>query len=402
MTAVLTLCAGISSAQTSVSPYSMFGIGVPDFGSHGASSGMAGLGIGLRQDNTLNTANPASLSAISSKTFIMDVAVSGSGSMFSGQGKSTMSGTANLDRVGIGFRIGSFITAGAGIEPFSKVEYKIQKSSFIEGSSDKYTTRFTGDGGLHKVYLSFAFEVARGLSVGMTGSIIMGTVTHTETSDYWTTVNESRSNVTPYLSFGAQYHRQFGRYNSLTVGVTGSYRKRLSLHNSYTVSDNSDTTTVADKVTPTDRQCIPAYYGAGISWSSRTLTIGADWQTQKWSAVSSGSGAISYKDMNRFTAGLSWTPNPYDVRRYWKRITFLFGVSADDSYLKVNGVSGINWTVTAGMRFPVRTATSFYWSLGFKRSTWPLNNRNTVRENILSMTVGVSFGESWFVRKRFE
>ena len=65
-------------AQSSLSPYTMYGIGAFDTGNHGAGSGMAGLGIGLRESNTLNSANPAALTAIDEKTFVLDMAVTGS------------------------------------------------------------------------------------------------------------------------------------------------------------------------------------------------------------------------------------------------------------------------------------------------------------------------------------
>ena len=61
-----------------------------------------------------------------------------------------------------------------------------------------------------------------------------------------------------------------------------------------------------------------------------------------------------------------------------------------------------NSYLTAGMVLPVRSSTRFYWSAGFSRSGFPTENRNTVMENCLRLTAGISFGESWFVRKKFE
>ena len=173
------------------------------------------------------------------------------------------------------------------------------------------------------------------------------------------------------------------------------------MHNTYSLTDSNDSTTVAETVKPSTRQSIPAYIGGGISFSARKFTIGADYVFRKWSAIDSGSDFIQYKDMNRLTIGFSWTPDKYDVRRYWKHIKFLFGVSADDSYLTVSGVSGTNWSVSAGMVLPVRNSTSVYWSLKYERNSFPMQNRNTINENCIKLTAGLSFGESWFVRKRY-
>ena len=398
---IMLCCCLASAAQTSVSPYSMFGIGVIDDGDHGANSGMAGLGIGVREENVLNTANPASLTSLQPKTFVMDIAAAGSISGFHGHGGSAWRGSGNIDRAAFGFRIGSFVSAAMGLAPFSMVEYKIGKETFIEGRDGTYSSWFTGSGGLHKIHISLGFDVFRDLSVGLSGSIIMGQITSVEESDYWTSTVKSVSGITPYLDFGIQYHRNLGRYSSITAGVTGSYRKDFSMHNTYSLTDSNDSTTVAETVKPTARQSIPAYIGGGISFSARKFTVGVDYMFHKWSAIDSGSDFLRYKDMNRLTVGLRYTPDRYDVRRYWKHISFLFGVSADDSYLTVSGVSGTDWTVTAGMILPIRNSTSFYWSLKYERNSFPLYNRNTITENSIRLTVGLSFGETWFERKRY-
>ena len=78
------------------------------------------------------------------------------------------------------------------------------------------------------------------------------------------------------------------------------------------------------------------------------------------------------------------------------------GAYVDDSYLTASGSRGLNWGISAGMTFPLRNSTSFYWALKFDRYTFPVSNRNTISESSLGLTFGVTFGESWFVRKRLE
>lgn len=389
-------------AQSSVSPYALFGAGAADSGVHGWNAGMAGLGTGIRADNMLNPSNPASLSSLQRKSFIMDIAVSGSGSLFSGRGMRTVSGTGNLDRVCLGFRLGGRVAAGVGLVPFSSVEYRIQKSAFGEGTGETFNTVYSGSGGLHKVYLSLAVDITDNLSVGVNGSVVMGTVTSTEYSEYWTETTESGCNITPYMDFGLQYSKPLGNGGTVTAGLKYGYRQKLSLYNTYTLTDNMDTTSVSDKVLPGTVQYIPETFGAGLSYSTANLTVGVDYRRQEWSSCSTDSDVISYKDMDKLIFGLSYTPDPYSVRSYWKRIKYLFGASVDNSYLTVGGISAKGWSLTFGMVLPVRLSTRFYWSAGFSRSGFPTENRNTVMENCLRLTAGISFGESWFVRKKFE
>lgn len=69
---LLTLCHStllIYSQNTTNSPTSMFGLGELSTGEGGQYSGLGGAGIALQSYNFLNTANPASLTAIEGTTF---------------------------------------------------------------------------------------------------------------------------------------------------------------------------------------------------------------------------------------------------------------------------------------------------------------------------------------------
>lgn len=159
---------------------------------------------------------------------------------------------------------------------------------------------------------------------GTTGLSTYMTFKHTESSDWWTAETKSVCDITPYMDFGIQYHCSLG--------------------------------------------------------SGRSITAGVDYSFYKYSSLDTGSDIIKYKDRNRLTAGITYVPSRYDVRRYWKRIKFQMGAYVDDSYLTASGSRGLK----------------------FDRYTFPVSNRNTISESSLGLTFGGTFGESWFVRKRLE
>ena len=75
---LLTLCHStllIYSQNTTNSPTSMFGLGELSTGEGGQYSGLGGAGIALQSYNFLNTANPASLTAIEGQRFLIDAGV---------------------------------------------------------------------------------------------------------------------------------------------------------------------------------------------------------------------------------------------------------------------------------------------------------------------------------------
>lgn len=390
-------------AQSTLSPYSLFGIGEIDLGNHGANNGMAGLGIGFRAENIINSANPAALTALRSKVFAFDVSFSGKAAWYTGQGRKELSGTGNFDRLAIGFSPAKHWALSAGVLPVSTVGYAIRETTQVEGSNELLANRFSGEGGLSKIYLSTAIDLTRHLSLGITGSVIWGSITHTEQSDYWTTTNSRKSSGKPCFDVGLQYHRFFGDKLFFTAGATAGYRTTLSFHNTTQTSYNSDGELVVDKVKATTRQSVPEFYGAGFSFMTPKMVVGLDYQFQGWSGIESGSDVITYKDMNKWIAGISYTPNLYDVRKYWRRITYQLGASVNDSYLRVSGASGLNYRVTCGMVFPVKNNMgSVYFGMEYGKNSFPVQNRHSIRENYFKFTIGFSLKDAWFIRYKFD
>lgn len=394
-------CTFVVRAQSTTSPYTLFGIGEIDCGNHGANNGMAGLGIGCQQENVINSANPAALASIWSKTFVFDMALAGKAAWYTGQGRRELSGSGNFDRIAIGFRPTKHWAVSVGVAPVSNIGYDIRKTTQVEGGSEQIENVFTGEGGLSKVYISTAIAITRNLSLGITGSVIWGSSTHTEESAYWTTENESHSNTRPCFDFGLQYGKLLNDKLFLTVGATAGYRTRLSFHNTTAVYDSSGEQ-IVDKVRATTKQTIPEFYGAGFSLASRKMIVGLDYLFQGWSGIESGSEIVTYKNMNKWVVGISYTPNPYDVRKYWRKITYQAGVSLNDSYLRVSGSSGMNYRFTYGMVFPLRNTNSVYFGLEYGRNSFPVVSRSSIRENYFKLTLGFSFRDAWFIRYKFD
>ena len=390
-------------AQSTLSPYSLFGIGEIDLGNHGASNGMAGLGIGLRQDNVINSANPAALSSIRSKVFALDMAFSGKTAWYTGQGRKELSGTGNFDWLAVGFRPAKPWALSVGVMPISTVGYNIRKMTQVEGSNERIENVFTGEGGLSKIYLSTAIDLTHNLSLGISGSVVWGEITHTEQSDYWSTTKESRSNSKPCFDFGLQYSKLLNDKLFFTIGATAGYKTALLFHNTTATYDNAGEQ-VVDKVNPSTKQYIPGFYGMGFSFTTRKMVVGLDYLFQVWSGIESGSKVVTYKNMNKWTMGVSYTPNAlYDIRKYWRNISYQFGASINDSYLRVSGSSGLNYRFTYGMVFPLKNnRSSIYFGMEYGHNAFPVQNRYSIRENYFKLTIGFSLKDIWFIRYKFD
>ena len=105
---LLTLCHStllIYSQNTTNSPTSMFGLGELSTGEGGQYAGLGGARIALQSYNFLNTANPASLTAIEGQRFLIDAGLMGAYKIYTQTGTSNHSVVGNLNNLSIGCRL---------------------------------------------------------------------------------------------------------------------------------------------------------------------------------------------------------------------------------------------------------------------------------------------------------
>jgi len=63
-----------------------------------------------------------------------------------------------------------------GLLPYTKSGYNIDIESAIEGSTDTYITRITGEGGLNKFYISSGYKIFKNFSLGVDISFLFGSI----------------------------------------------------------------------------------------------------------------------------------------------------------------------------------------------------------------------------------
>lgn len=120
-----------------------------------------------------------------------------------------------------------------GLLPYSSVGYSMAKADKDVASEDaQNVTTFSGDGGLHQLYVGFGVKVLKNLSVGANVSYFWGEITRTARIAFPNNENAFAFQNVDYLSvrdykldFGAQYTQQFGRKHAVTLGVVFSPKK---------------------------------------------------------------------------------------------------------------------------------------------------------------------------------
>ena len=294
---LLTILSGAAVAQNNTnSPYTRYGYGQLSEQGSSNSRAMGGIAYGLRDKYQTNFANPASYTAVDSLTFIFDGAVSLQNTNLSNGTLKRNAKNSSFDYITMQFRASKWAAISLGLLPYSNVGYSMGEYREDTEFPDKSTTvSYSGEGGLHQLYLGAGFKIIKNLSVGANFSYLWGDITRTaaetfpSSSSVFPITIQSNVAVKSYkLDFGAQYTHQFGKKHVATLGVVFSPGHDLS-NDAYEVTQTGNSNTGATSVTrDTVVICgIPTTFGAGVTYVyDNRLTVGADVMFQNWSKVS--------------------------------------------------------------------------------------------------------------------
>ena len=409
LVAVALLVATVNvNAQEAMSPYSKYGYGILNDNATSAQSAMGGVGYAMHSGRQINVMNPASYASIDSITFLFDIGmdvtklwsretdnkgVSHFGSNFGG----------GLDYVTMQFPISKRIGASFGLIPYSNVGYAF--GSNIDNGSE---TR-QGSGGLNQLYAGVAGRIVKGLSVGVNIGYLFGTTyndTYLYTSTGSSTLFETVVQVRDYhVQFGAQYAYNINRDSKLTAGVTYSPGKSLLGH-AWGVHYDLSTENEADTVGYTslkNKYSLPASWGFGLNyeWRDRWMVeldlTYQPWSKAKYRNIDDELQSQSFDDRWKVAAGMQYTPNSRGS--YVQNINYRAGAFYEHSYLNVLGNNVREYGVSIGFGLPAPKQKTVI-NLGIEWRHRQANPNPLIKENYLSIKVGVNFNERWFYQRK--
>ncbi|WP_458409407.1 OmpP1/FadL family transporter [Bacteroides congonensis] len=412
---LLTMVTGMAIAQNNTnSPYTRYGYGDLSDQSFGNSKAMGGIAFGLRDGAQINPLNPASYTAIDSLTFLFEGGVSLQNMNVSGGGVKLNAKNSSFDYLSMQFRLHPRIAMSVGLLPFSNVGYSVSDSKDENGVSQ--TRSFTGDGGLHQLYGGIGVKVLKNLSLGVNASYFWGDITRTRTiiypatSESYSYVQQIGVSVSDYkLDFGAQYTQELSKKHSVTIGAVFSPKHKLN--NDYTITTQASTTNSNDLDATLE---LPNMFGVGFTYNyDRRLTVGVDYSLQQWSKAKFGVAATddatraefeetyAYNDRHKISVGAEYIPNLIG-RSYLSHIKYRLGAYYTTPYYKIDGKKAAReYGVTAGFGLPVPRSRSILSISGqFVRVSG--QEMNFVNENIFRVSIGLTFNERWFFKRRVE
>ncbi len=395
------------SQNNTASPYSFGGIGLIKFRGTVDLESMGGMSVFSDSIHT-NVMNPATYANLRYTNYSVGGQFNSTNLEENGNKEQTQ--ITSLDYVIIGVPMGKF-GASFGLYPYSAVGYD------LENTTDTQLNRFTGTGGLTKVYLGIGYNVFEGLNVGVEAQYNFGNIRNqglfNDTSIQFGTQEVNRSDISG-LNFvlGAHYTKAINEKLELQASLTYTPSSDLTVSNFREIATvlvteaggigGAEITEVS--VQDSEIQ-FPSRisFGAGVGEKNKWF-VGGEYISQGTGVLNNRSfdlPNITYQDANKIRLGGFYVPKYNSLTSYWSRVTYRAGVRFEDTGIVVAG-EGINeFGMSFGLGFPVGRRISNI-NLGVELGRRGTTDFQLVQENFVNVFISLSLNDKWFIKRKYD
>lgn len=397
--AILLFIPVVLFSQNTNTPYSRNGFGSLDIPALGKSKAMGGITIGVRENNMINLANPASYSAVDTMNLLFDFGVSGTYYSFKEDNVKAGNPNGGLDYVAMKIPLKRYWGLALGLAPYSKVGYSYSEIDYLTGVGT-YANTYAGSGGLNTMYIGTSVSLWDKLSLGVNYKYTFGTITQSSSLTFYDTDINSKS-PTEYwylnnssFDLGLQFDQKIGSKNRLVLGAVYSAKTKVN-NEIYKIDVTTDT---IETTSASDFQ-FPSSLGAGLSWTyDDRLTFGIDYQTQSWSKALFYGVSDTLSNNNRLSLGMEYLPKLM-ANKYFEAVKYRFGMYYNDSYMKFPQGNIKNIGLTMGLGLPLRGQRSAL-NIAFEAGKTLTPNASFISENYYKLSLDISFNEVWFFKRK--
>lgn len=393
--------------EGTASPYSFYGIGDVRFKGTIDTRSMGGLGI-LPDSIHINLQNPASLSTL--KLTTLSIGTTYSSIKLSNASNSEKTARTGIDYLAVGIPVGK-LGFSFGLMPYSSVGYKVRNTLV-----DRDAT-FTGTGSLNRAFLSAGYQINKKLSVGANFNYNFG-LKETSASEFITNVSvgsrELNTSEFSGISFntGAIYQTKLQKYDwisSITYTPTSTLKTNntsniAAVLNIFGVEEINPSTIKVINVADTDLK-LPSKlaFGSGIGLMKKwfvgfesTFQQAGDF-ADKYSIANN----VQFKNASKLSLGGYYIPNYNSFTSYFKKITYRAGFRHENTGLAINGQDIKDTAATLGFGLPLGGSFSNL-NLGFELGKRGATNSGLIKENYLNVSIGFSFNDKWFTKRKYD
>ena len=401
------------SGDGTVSPYSFGGIG--DFRPQATIENQAMGDLSMYTDSIhVNLRNPAAYGKLRLVTY---TAAGGHKEVklkdFTEQESSSVT---SLEYIALAFPLSPKFGVGFGVLPYTAVGYNVFSES-TNATQDTVINQFTGDGGLNKVFLSAGYEITKNLHVGATVNFSFGNLQYQSVQSVegvqYGTINTRQSEVNGYdFNYGATYTPRIKDKYTLFTSVTVNTQANLVSSNTERLGSFSLST--GEEIEVRDVNLEPANlrntelkipttttFGLGFGRDKKWF-LGAEYSLQGVSSFRNDfidPDNVTYEDANTLRIGGYLVPDYASFTSYLKRVTYRAGARTSKTGLMVNDQSIHDFGITFGLGLPVGGGFS-NMNVGFEYGKRGTTVANLVEETYFKVSVGLSFNDKWFQKRK--
>jgi long-subunit fatty acid transport protein len=411
----------VSAAQeNTASPYSFYGLGEPKFKGTAEMRAMGGISV-IPDSTHINLQNPAFYPHL--KLTTLTTGASYANYRFKTNTDKEKARRTTLDYLAVGIPMGKF-GGGFGLMPYTAVGYKMRTVvTDPTGTLPTRVFRYSGTGGLNKAFIGLGYEFTKGFTIGAEFGYYFGSI-ETSTSmtslqnestyqlEYGTReLNESKANG-PGFNVGMAYTSKINKKLTFSASAMYSPESHINLTNegqlaTIEILSNGQTVVMDEQDIDLAETTVilpsKLAFGAAIG-EARKWMVGAEvtmLQNNDGGNRGSEVGNVGYKDGMRYSFGGYYIPKYTSFSDYWKKITYRAGFRYEETGLIVNDKSINDAAVTLGLGLPLGGTFSNI-NIGFEYGKKGTRDAMLVEENYFNFTLGLSFNDRWFVKRKYE
>lgn len=419
---LLIICSGaVASAQDiQSSALSRLGYGTLQSSVPVSWEAMGGVGVGISDARQINLLNPAGYAATDSLSFLIDLGVSLSYHHYREGGAHKNSLHGALDYFALQFPLyKDRLALAGGIRPFSNTGYSLSREVALENEVAGYRMmqNFRGSGSFQQLFVGLGSKVwesegGSALHLGANLNYLFGSVAH-----YTHLVPNSTQHAQDYTEYsirqrdlsidlGMQYKFVSTSTDKDEWVLGATYSPSMPLHPTryFLVNHNFGSQTKPEASSKKEQvvTALPHKVALGLSWRiPDKLLLAFDGGADLWSKVPNifmKDGAIMQNSYHA-AVGAEYRPDIFS-RKYRDQIAYRAGLSYRSSYLSLPRVGQVqSLGVNMGLGMPIRNSglervAQINLTLGYQRN-FSIQEK-AFAQDILKLTLGVTFNETWF------
>lgn len=416
--------ANVPKAGKASSPLSRFGMG--DFMSNNtiAARSIGGAATAYNNPFVVNTFNPATYAFM--KTTMFDIGLEARQNQFELPNTNYTSGTATISELSLAFPLGKKGGLAFGFKPFTNAYYTAE-DTVAHPSMGNVFNIYNINGSLNTVFAGVGYRV-KGFSLGVNANYTFGHIKHSTALEpnsllNYANVEFAQNNQIRGFDFtiGALYQKVFKDVYYLNLGATYKIGSGLNVTRdehfmSYRYNQNSNGNTILNpidtvwskleqkgKITLPTTFSLGAHYGKSGYWN-----IGVDYINSNWKDYAFMNDRMNIAEQtSRVALGGEFIPNPNAEKgRFFKTANIRGGAYYGTDHLMMNNEQLDYMGATFGASFPVRTGgglNSFgRLNLGLDVGTKGNIGDNDIRHSYTKFSVGFTFNDIWFIKRKFD